>query len=161
MNYKQIAVDFERIMRIGKKLMSVLRKKTKSPLSAHAFSSECQCALFQFSLRVEYRVLTYEFNHYLFNLAPELSILHHYIGKRLCRWWSEPKVVLLVSIHPSHKILGLSDPYRPIQCIVKDVYARDFVFANVLFPIFYGKRTKILEISGIFSFFNVPPQVFR
>ena len=32
MNFKRIAFDFERIMRIKKKLMSVLRKKAKSSL---------------------------------------------------------------------------------------------------------------------------------
>ena len=35
MRTKRIAVDFERIMRIGKKLMSVIRKKSKSPLEGY------------------------------------------------------------------------------------------------------------------------------
>jgi len=35
MKTKRIAVDFERIMRIGKKLMSVLQKKTKSPFEGY------------------------------------------------------------------------------------------------------------------------------
>jgi hypothetical protein len=35
MNSKRIAVDFDRIMRIEKKMMSVLQKKTKSPLEGY------------------------------------------------------------------------------------------------------------------------------